>query len=298
MPQHIPWVEVAVDEGLVVVQDRTLEDLDRPCPQRRLGHPFRQRIRVLRVHAERSDYPRRGGIDVVDVGENIDELAHPPLSRRPLRTSGEFGHQHSWCAGQSSGRVDTDQSRSRCRDPLHELQHGGLVRSDRWIVGDLLGTDRATQHQPRIPPRPTANASAGGAARCNARVTSPSWRPSARDSIASTVFGRHLAATNSTYRPSTSARSGGPTTTSNDDIPTIPDQPRELLPEKHTKPHRLPEYLQIGAQNQPAALAASSPPGAVSMRLSWRPSTARPVGAPSGDNSISAHRGSSSATSK
>ncbi len=192
-----------------------------------------------------------------------------------------------------SGRTER-RSTSRALSPLASVTVTRCIASDAPPgIGSTASMDRAPDTAATH-----ANASASGAARCNARVTSPSWRLSARDSIASTVFGRHLAATNSTYRPSTSARSGGPTTTSNDDIPTIPDQPRELLPEKHTKPHRLPEYLQIGAQNQPAALAASSPPGAVSMRLSWRPSTARPVGAPSGDNSISAHRGSSSATSK
>ena len=36
-----------------------------------------------------------------------------------------------------------------------------------------------------------------------------------------------------------------PTTTSNDDIPTIPDQPCELSPRSSPQPHRLPEYLQL-----------------------------------------------------
>ncbi len=55
---------------------------------------------------------------------------------------------------------------------------------------------------------------------------------SAAVTVANTVFGRHLAATNSTYRSNTPARPDGPTTTPNDDIPTIPDQPRTPLDEK------------------------------------------------------------------
>ena len=84
-----------------------MEDLDRPFPHRWLRHRFRQRIQLLCVHSERPDRARFASIDVVHIDEDLDELAHPPLTRRPLRTSRELGHQHGRRTRQVTGRVDT-----------------------------------------------------------------------------------------------------------------------------------------------------------------------------------------------
>src|SRR3954454_21340322 len=52
------------------------------------------------------------------------------------------------------------------------------------------------------------------------------------DTVAVTVFGRHLPATNSTYRSNTSARDNGRGTTFDNDIPGFPDQHQILLGEQ------------------------------------------------------------------
>jgi hypothetical protein len=49
------------------------------------------------------------------------------------------------------------------------------------------------------------------------------------------VFGRHLAATNSTYRSNTSARNNGRDTTLDTDIAAIPDQRQILLDEQEAR---------------------------------------------------------------
>lgn len=126
----------------------------------------------------------------------ITAMSAHRLKVRPVRRSHSRHH---------TGRVDTDQSRRRCRDPIDEFQHRPLVRCDVGIVSDLLWTDVSAQNESsRLaggevavtrciasdePPgiRSTAvtdsapavlathsSATAGGAARCNARVASPS----------------------------------------------------------------------------------------------------------------------------
>ena len=82
------------------------------------------------------------------IDEDLDELAHPTPTRRPLRTSRELGHQHRRRARQLTCRVDADQLRCRCRDPFDELQHSGLVRSDLGVFDDLVGADISAKHQP------------------------------------------------------------------------------------------------------------------------------------------------------
>ncbi len=67
------------------------------------------------------------------------------------------------------------------------------------------------------------------------------------DTVASTVFGRHLAATNSTYLASTSSRPDRPNATSNDDDIPISDQQQSRPSTRDpASVARLPEYLQFG----------------------------------------------------
>ena len=85
----------------------------------------------------------------MDIDEYVDELSHPPLTRRPLGTSREFGHQHRRRTRRLPGRVDADQAWCWCRDALDEPEHGGFVRGDRGICGGLLGSDVAARIQRR-----------------------------------------------------------------------------------------------------------------------------------------------------
>src|SRR4249919_272945 len=55
------------------------------------------------------------------------------------------------------------------------------------------------------------------------------------DTVAVTVFGRHLPATNSTYRSNTSARDSGRGTTFDNDIAAFPHQHQILLGEQERK---------------------------------------------------------------
>lgn len=147
VPQHVAGVEVAVDERVVVVEDRAVEDLDRLFPHRRLGRPLWQRIRRLRICGEPPHPVGCAGVDVVDVDEYVDELSHPPLARRPLGTTRKLGHQHRRYSRDVAGRVDADQVWCRRCDPFDELKHVCFVRSDRGICGGLLGAHVAAQDQ-------------------------------------------------------------------------------------------------------------------------------------------------------
>ena len=81
MPQHVPWVEVAVNERPVLVEDRALKDVDRPFPHRWLRRPLRQLVGFLPIWRERSHHVRCSGVDDVNVIEDLDKLTHPTLTR-------------------------------------------------------------------------------------------------------------------------------------------------------------------------------------------------------------------------
>ena len=86
-----------------------------------------------------------------------------------------------------------------------------------------------------------SNTSAGVTATGSLSITAKNTRRS--DTVASTVFGLHLAATNSTYLASTTSRPHGPNATSNDDDIPISDQP-QADPRRGTPPASL-DYRNI-----------------------------------------------------
>ncbi len=169
---------------------------------------------------------RRAIVSAICEPHDVDQ--HHRADERRTGSRPGVSAAHEQCPENGARRVGSPVHTTRASDCAPAVHHsdgqfGTLYRMRHPPSRDApLVQDAAALSSPRI----------GTLIEPDSRNSASLCRHSSYCSSVGSVFGRHLAATNSTYRASTSARPDRPTTTSNDDIPTIPDQPRELLPEK------------------------------------------------------------------
>ena len=134
-----------------------MEDLDRPLPHRRSRRPPRKLVRRLLVRGEGSNRRQcTGGVDGVDLNQDLRQLPHPYPVSIPLWAAFEFGHQHCWRPGEFTVRITRHQDRRWSRHHIHEFEHTSLVTGDVRIIETCSGrTYRRITNGKIAPPRAT-----------------------------------------------------------------------------------------------------------------------------------------------